>query len=119
MGNLAAFILGNYKQIQQILDELPIAIAALQSGKAREDTDYHQHLETERQYLAARRKESDDDAEACDYVERLIKYQAARLACTCRISDVLLMVFRKLFDECAKQDANPSKKNSQLRDQAH
>jgi len=54
MESLAVFILGNYKQIQPILDKLPIAIAALQSGKAREDTDYHQHLETEQQYLAAR-----------------------------------------------------------------
>ena len=119
MESLAAFILGNYKQIQQILDKLPIAIAALQSGKAREDTDYHQHLETEQQYLAARWKESDDDAEACDYVERLIKYHEARLASTLLISDVLLIAFRKLFDECAKQDANPSKRNSQLCDWVH
>jgi len=52
---------------------------ALQSGKMPEDTDYSQHIETERQYLAARRKESNEDAEACDYVSRLIKYQAARL----------------------------------------
>jgi hypothetical protein len=37
-----AFLYGNYKQVGQILEEAPSAIAGLQSGQALEDTAYRQ-----------------------------------------------------------------------------
>lgn len=52
-------------------------IAALQSGKAPEDTIYHEHLEAEHQYLVSRKKEPEKDEIACEYVSLLIKYEAA------------------------------------------
>ncbi|KAI0058312.1 hypothetical protein BV25DRAFT_1902184 [Artomyces pyxidatus] len=59
---LGVFLLNNYKQIQDILDESPCAIVALQSGKTADDTMYHQHLESERKYLAAHKtKEPEED----------------------------------------------------------
>jgi len=57
---------------------LPLAIAALQSGKMRDDTDYHLHLESECQYLAAQKKESDEDKVACEYIHRLLKHKEAQ-----------------------------------------
>ena len=80
---LANFLLGNYKQIQQILDELPLAIAALQSGKMHDDTDYYQHLEAEHQYLGVRKKESDKDKVACEYIHCLLKYKEAQCIQVC------------------------------------
>ena len=44
---IATFLLGNYKQVTQLLEELPGVITALQSGKSPEDMHYHQHLQTE------------------------------------------------------------------------
>jgi hypothetical protein len=56
---------------------MPPMIAALQSGKAPEDTIYHEHLEAEHQYLVSRKKEPEKDEVACEYVSLLIKYEAA------------------------------------------
>ncbi|KAI0055191.1 hypothetical protein BV25DRAFT_1930474 [Artomyces pyxidatus] len=75
---LGTFLLGNYRQIQEILDELPLSIAALQSGKCAEDTDYHAHLQAEREFLLSRKKESKEDVFAAEYVDLLQKYHMAR-----------------------------------------
>jgi len=48
---LANFLLNNYKQVQQLLEELPFAIMALQSGKSAHKMDYHCHIEMEQEYL--------------------------------------------------------------------
>ncbi|KAA1471648.1 hypothetical protein DENSPDRAFT_880660 [Dentipellis sp. KUC8613] len=76
---LSAFILNNYKQVQNILDELPSAIAALQSGKTSEETAYHQHIEAERRFLTERQsKEISYDTFACDYLQHLLEYREAK-----------------------------------------
>ncbi|KAH9972566.1 hypothetical protein BGW80DRAFT_1119934, partial [Lactifluus volemus] len=77
---LSTFLLGNYKQVNQLLEELPGVIAEFQSGKLPKDTDYHRHLETERQYLLSRRGESPDEEFACEYIQRLIMHQKAKEA---------------------------------------
>ncbi|KAA1475563.1 hypothetical protein DENSPDRAFT_860864 [Dentipellis sp. KUC8613] len=74
---ISLFLLNNYKQVQQILDELPDTIKILQSGKSSEDLDYHQHLETERAYLAARKKASPEEEKEVEYLNLLIKHAAA------------------------------------------
>ncbi|KIM86138.1 hypothetical protein PILCRDRAFT_5198 [Piloderma croceum F 1598] len=74
---LATFLFNNYQQAQGLLNDMPTAIAALQSGKALEDTVYHEHLDAERLYLASRKKEPESDVIACEYVALLIKYEAA------------------------------------------
>ena len=56
---------------------MPTMIAALQSGKAPEDTVYREHLEAEHQYLTSRKKEPEKDVIACEYISLLIKYEAA------------------------------------------
>jgi len=72
----AWFLLGNYKQADKILEELPVAIRVLQSGKTCEDTDYHQHLEAERWFLASCKTdaETDKDAISCEYILMLKTY---------------------------------------------
>jgi hypothetical protein len=74
---IATFLFNNYQQAQGLLNDMPTAIAALQSGKALEDTVYHEHLDAERLYLASRKKEPESDVIACEYVALLIKYEAA------------------------------------------
>jgi hypothetical protein len=76
--SIAAFLLGNYRQVSQMIEELPSAIAALKSGKAAEDTHYHQHLESERQYLLSRRQESPEEEFVCEYIQRLLVHQKAK-----------------------------------------
>jgi hypothetical protein len=75
---IATFLLGNYKQVTQLLEELPGAITALQSGKSPEDMYYHRHLQTERQYLLSRKEESPNEEFACEYVQQLIMHQKAK-----------------------------------------
>jgi hypothetical protein len=61
-----------------MIEELPSVIATFKSGKAPQDTDYHQHLESERQYLLSRREESSEENLACEYIERLLLHQKAK-----------------------------------------
>jgi len=75
---LANFLLHNYKQVQQLLEELPFAIMALQSGKPAHEMDYHHHIEMEWEYLAARKSEPEEDAFACEYMSYLLVYEAAQ-----------------------------------------
>jgi hypothetical protein len=75
---VATFLLGNYKQLSQLLGDLPGVIASLESGKSHEDTRYHQHLENERVYLLSRRQESPEEEFACEYIELLIMHQKAK-----------------------------------------
>ena len=74
---LAMFLLNNYKQVNQILDEMPQAIAALESGKTPEECDYAAHLEAERVYLASRKKEPEADVIASKYISLLKVYKDA------------------------------------------
>jgi hypothetical protein len=75
---VATFLLGNYKQLSQLLEELPSAITSLESGKSHKDTRYHQHLESERAYLLSCRQESPEEEFACEYIELLIMHQKAK-----------------------------------------
>jgi len=75
---LATFLLSNYKQVQELLEELLLAIAALQSGKLADDMKYHQHLKMEREYLAIQKSEPEDDIVSCDYIVLLQNYGTAQ-----------------------------------------
>ncbi|KAI0059962.1 hypothetical protein BV25DRAFT_1918089 [Artomyces pyxidatus] len=97
---LGTFLLGNYRQIQQILDEMPDAIAELQSGKTPEETDYHAHLKAEREFLAARKKESASDVFASEYVALLQRFHTAQ----------------KLFTQASSFVANPPRTSDDVRD---
>jgi hypothetical protein len=73
---IATFLFNNYQQVQDLLQHMPTMIAALQSGKAPEDSVYREHLEAERQYLISCKKEPEKDGIVCEYVSLLIKYEA-------------------------------------------
>jgi hypothetical protein len=75
---VATFLLGNYKQLSQLLEELPSAIASLESSKSHEDMCYHQHLESKWAYLLSHRQESPKEEFACEYIELLIMHQKAK-----------------------------------------
>ena len=75
---LATFLLNNYKQVQELLEELLLAIAALQSGKSADDMDYHQHLKMEQEYLTTRKSEPEEDIVSCDYIVLLQNYGTAQ-----------------------------------------
>jgi len=75
---LATFLLSNYKQVQELLEELLLAIAALQSGKSADDMKYHQHLKMEREYLATWKSEPEEDVILCDYIVLLQNYGTAQ-----------------------------------------
>ena len=75
---LATFLLNNYKQVQELLDELPLAIATLQSSKLADDMDYHQHLKMEQEYLTTRKLEPEEDIISCDYIVLLQNYGTAQ-----------------------------------------
>ena len=74
----AVFLYRNYRQVSQILEEAPSAIAGLQSGQALEDTAYHQHIEAEHMYLLSHKKEGPQNEFVCDYYEHLISYQESK-----------------------------------------
>jgi Kyakuja-Dileera-Zisupton transposase len=74
----ATFLLGNYKQIGNMIKELPSVIATFRSRKTPQDTDYHQHLESKRKYLLLCREESSEENFACKYIERLLLHQKAK-----------------------------------------
>ena len=74
---LAMFLFNNYKQVNQILVEMPQAITALESGKTPEECDYAAHLEAERAYLASRKKEPEADVIASKYISLLKVYKDA------------------------------------------
>lgn len=71
------FLLNNYKQVGTLLIDMPIAIAAFESGKTPEECDYVTHLNTERAYLASRKKEPVADEVNCKYITLLILFQKA------------------------------------------
>ena len=73
----AMFLFNNYKQVDQILDEMPKAIAALESGKTPDECDYAAHLEAERIYLASHKKEPETDVIASKYISLLKVYKDA------------------------------------------
>lgn len=60
-----------------MLLDMPVAIAALESGKSPEECDYAAHLNTECAYLASRKKEPEADVIACRYIELLVVYSEA------------------------------------------
>ena len=69
------FILNNYKQVGQILDEMPKAIVALESGKTPAECDYAGHLKAERIYLASHKKEPEANMIASKYIYLLAVYK--------------------------------------------
>jgi len=52
----------------------------LQSGKSREDTDYHHHLEAEGQFLTSCRTSAETNTEVIgsDYINILSRYAEAK-----------------------------------------
>jgi hypothetical protein len=74
----ALFLFNNYKQVDQILREMPNAIAAFESETTPDECDYARHLEAERVYLASRKKEPAADVIASKYISLLIVYKDAR-----------------------------------------
>lgn len=81
----ATFLLNNYKQVDQLLRDMPVAIAALESGKTPEECNYTAHLNTERAYLASRKKEPETDIIACKYIELLLVYEEATYVGFCAL----------------------------------
>jgi len=65
-----------------MLLDMPIAIAALESGKAPEECDYPVYLNTERAYLASCKKEPEADITECKYIKRLMVYDKAMYICS-------------------------------------
>lgn len=74
---LGTFLLNNYKQVGVLLTDMPIAIVVFESGKTAEECDYAGHLNTERVYLASRKKEPEADETNCKYVTLLIMFKSA------------------------------------------
>ncbi|KIM74378.1 hypothetical protein PILCRDRAFT_828356 [Piloderma croceum F 1598] len=74
---LTTFLFNNYKQVNGLLTDMPLAIVALESGKTPEECDYAGHLETERAYLASRKKEPEADIIASKYISLLVVYEEA------------------------------------------
>ena len=68
-----------------MLLDMPVAIAALESGKSPEECDYAVHLNTECAYLASRKKEPEADVIACRYIELLVVYSEAMYICSSMI----------------------------------
>lgn len=56
---------------------MPIAIAAFKSGKTAAECDYVTHLNTERAYLANRKKEPEADEVNCKYITLLLLFTKA------------------------------------------
>ena len=77
MSYLGNFLLNNYKQVMEILTELPIMIATLQSGKSQEHMAYVAHLDAERAYLASLKKEPEAHVFGCQYITLLQEYSQA------------------------------------------
>lgn len=71
------FLLNNYKQVGDLLTDMPIAIAAFESGKTPEECDYVSHVNTERLYLASRKKEPEADETNCKYITLLLLFKKA------------------------------------------
>jgi hypothetical protein len=72
------FILNNYKQALQVLEEMPIRIQALTLGRETTKAQYMSWLEEERKYLLSKQSEPPKDVLGIEYVELLNKYHDAR-----------------------------------------
>jgi Kyakuja-Dileera-Zisupton transposase len=74
----AMFLFNNCKQVDQILDEMPKAIAALESGKTPDECAYAAHLDAKQIYLASHKKEPEADVITSKYISILKVYKDVR-----------------------------------------
>ena len=72
------FLLNNYKQALEILQEMPLRIQTLTSGREISDTQFTDWLIKEREYLESKQSEPEADILGVEYVELLQKYAQAR-----------------------------------------
>jgi hypothetical protein len=109
----ALFLLNNYKQVEEILWDLPSAIAALQSGKSKGQTDYHQHIAFVREYLAACKSESAEDVLACEYITLLQNYDTAQYVQYYVMPSICSKLFsRKTFHSVLQYSQKPLKQST-------
>ncbi|KIJ27532.1 hypothetical protein M422DRAFT_190911 [Sphaerobolus stellatus SS14] len=76
--NLATFMLKNYQQALETIEDMTIRIAVLTSGHTITDAQFTQWLDEERTYLKSKQSEPEKDSTNIEYVELLQKYDTAR-----------------------------------------
>ncbi|GJJ14562.1 hypothetical protein Clacol_008827 [Clathrus columnatus] len=74
---LGVFLMNNYKQALQLIDQLPIQISALTSGQKPPDVPYTRWLEVEYNYLLNKQMELEEYGLETDYVTLLQKHDEA------------------------------------------
>ena len=84
--SIGEFLLNNYKQALDILQEMPIRIVTLLSGRPISDAQFSGWLEAEHQYLKSKQAEPQANILGVEYVELLTKYNDAQLALDCVVS---------------------------------
>ena len=72
------FLMANYKQALESIQEMPLRIETLTSGRQISDAQFASWLEAERTYLISRQTEPETDVLGIEYVEMLNKYYEAR-----------------------------------------
>jgi hypothetical protein len=72
------FILNNYQQALQILEEMPVRIQTLTSGRRVPEAQFMTWLDEERKYLLSKQSEPREDILGIEYVELLNRYHDAR-----------------------------------------
>ena len=76
--SIGEFLLNNYKQALDVLQEMPIRIATLLSGRPISDAQFAGWLEAKHQYLKSKQAEPQADILGVEYVELLTKYNDAQ-----------------------------------------
>ncbi|KAF8530645.1 hypothetical protein JB92DRAFT_2804438 [Gautieria morchelliformis] len=107
--NLGKFLLNNYRQALQVLEEMPVRIKALMSGRQVSEACFATWLQDERDYLESKKTEPDTDVLGVEYVELLNKYNDARTL----IANV--SAIRKLWEASVKLEANATRANDKAR----
>ena len=74
---LARFLLNNYKQALEVMQDMPICIKTLNCRHHLTDAQFAGWLWSERQYIQSRQAEPEADALGVEYVEMLNKYYNA------------------------------------------
>ncbi|KAF8576014.1 hypothetical protein K439DRAFT_1623158 [Ramaria rubella] len=78
--SLAQFIFQNYKQALEVLQDMPVRIESLTSGRLISNAQYSSWLSEECKYLESKKAEPESDVLGVEYVELLNKYHEATVA---------------------------------------
>lgn len=75
-------MLNNYKEALDILEQMPIRIEILLSGRGSTEATFTKWLEDEHRYLESKRQEPNENILSAEYIQQLQSYENAKYVIT-------------------------------------